>query len=212
MNVILHPTYFPSIANFVAMVQAEEVLFEVEDNYQKQTYRNRAYIYGANGRLMLNVPVIHSQKKRQKYYDIRIADSEDWQSHNWKSIQSAYRSSPFFEFYEDDLSPLFKKKYKFILDLNFDCLQLLLKYLELDISYTKTSCFNTSVSSIKDYRFLVNARRKTPIIFEVYKQVFSDKFGFISNLSILDLLFNEGPNAIGYLESQQLTTIESCKP
>lgn len=212
MHLILHPTYFPSIANFVAMVHAEEVILEVEDNYQKQTYRNRAYILGANGKMMLNVPVIHSHKNRQKYKDVKIAGSEDWQSHNWKSIKSAYRSSPFFEYYEDDFSTLFEKNYNYILDHNFDCLEVLLRHLELDISFKKTKCFKENVSPLKDYRFLVNARIETPIKFEEYNQVFTDKFGFISNLSILDLLFNEGPNAGNYLESQQLKDIECCRP
>jgi hypothetical protein len=211
MNIILHPTYFPSISNFVVMAKASDVIFEVEDNYQKQTYRNRSYIYGSNGRFMLNVPVIHSQKNRQKYKDVRISDSENWQSQNWKSIKSAYRSSPFFEFYEDELSPLFKKRYKYILDHNFACLDVLFKFLEIDYSYSKTTCFNKNVTPIKDYRFLANARNETPIIFEGYNQVFIDKFGFMSNLSILDLLFNEGPNAIHYLESQQINVIKCCR-
>jgi len=87
----------------------------------------------------------------------------------------------------------------------------LFKFLEFDYSYSKTTCFNENISPIKNYRFLANARNETPIIFEEYNQVFIDKFGFMSNLSILDLLFNEGPNAINYLESQQLNVIECYK-
>ncbi len=207
MDIILHPTYLPSIAHFVVMAQAENIIFEVEDNYQKQTYRNRAYIFGANGRLILNVPVKYSHKNRQKYKDVKIADSEDWQSHNWKSIQSAYSSAPFYEFYEDDFSTLFKKKYKYILDHNLDCLEVLLRLLELNIHFSKSSCFKENVSPLKDYRFLANARLETSVNFEEYNQVFSYKFGFLSNLSVLDLLFNEGPNATSYLESQQLKII-----
>ncbi|MDX1700189.1 MAG: WbqC family protein [Melioribacteraceae bacterium] len=211
MDILLHPTYMPSIAHFVVMAQADNIVFEVEDNYQKQTYRNRSYIFGANGRLMINIPVIHSHINRQKYKDVKIAGSEDWQSHNWKSIESAYRSSPFFEFYEDDLNILFTKKYKYILDHNFDCLEVLIRLLELNITIRKTTCFKENVSPLKDYRFLANARLETPIKFEEYNQVFSNKYGFISNLSILDLLFNEGPNTVSYLESQQLKMIECCR-
>ncbi len=207
MNILLYPTYFPSIAHFVGMAKASEVVFEVEDNYQKQTYRNRTYIYGANGRLLLNVPVKHSHKNRQKYKDIRIANEEDWQLLNWKSIQSAYRSSPFFEFYQDEFLPLFEKKYKFLLDHNFECLQLVLNCLEMDLNYSTSSNFTKDIPPLIDYRFLSNARKETTFEFEEYTQVFMGKFGFINNLSILDLLFNEGTSALSYLQSQKKNII-----
>lgn len=207
MNIILHPTYFPSIASFVAFAKADSVMFEVEDNYQKQTYRNRSYIYGANGRLLLNIPVKHTHKNRQKYKNILIANEEAWQSLNWKSIQSAYRSSPFFEFYEADFAPLFENQYKFLIDHNFECLEVVLNCLELDLNYSKTSNYQEEVSPIIDYRCLANARKERPLEFEEYTQVFMDKFGFIQNLSILDLLFNEGTSALGYLRSQEIKSI-----
>src|SRR5690606_21107719 len=103
MNIIVHPTYFPSIAHFVAMANANDIVFEVEDNFLKQTYRNRTYIYAANGKLALNIPVIHTQKKRQQYKDVKIFNEEKWQVQHWKSLLSAYRTSPFFEYYEDEL-------------------------------------------------------------------------------------------------------------
>lgn len=207
LNIIVHPTYFPSIAHFVVMAKASKVVFEVKDNYQKQTYRNRSYIYGANGRLLLNVPVKHSHKNRQKYKEIRIANEEDWQSLNWKSIQSAYRSSPFFEFYEAEFLPLFEKKYKFLLDHNFECLQLLLNCLEMDLNYSTTSNITEDIPSPIDYRLLTNARKETTFKFEEYTQVFMGKFGFMNNLSILDLLFNEGTSALSYLQSQEIKII-----
>ncbi|MBT8393223.1 MAG: WbqC family protein [Bacteroidia bacterium] len=207
MNVLLHPTYFPSIAHFVALVKADSVTFEVEGNYQKQTYRNRTYIYGANGKLLLNVPVKHSHKSRQKYKDVKIANDENWQDLHWKSLKSAYRTSPFFEFYEDDFIPLFEKKHRFILDYNFECLELVLETLQLGINYTRTTKYFKDVAPLKDYRYLVNARKETPFQFDKYTQVFINKHGFISNLSILDLLFNEGTNALNYLQSQELDTL-----
>ena len=207
MNILLHPTYFSSLAQFVAIAKADSVTFEVEDNYQKQTYRNRTYIYGANGKLLLNVPVKHSHKNRQKYKDVKIANDENWQDLHWKSLQSAYRTSPFFEYYEDEFKPLFEKKYTFVLDYNFECLELVLECLQLDLNYTKTSEYNKEVSPLTDYRNLVNARKEPTFNFDKYTQVFGNKFGFISNLSILDLLFNEGTNALSYLESQELKSI-----
>lgn len=207
MNVLLHPTYFPSIAHFVAIAKSDSVTFEVEDNYQKQTYRNRTYVYGANGKLLLNVPVKHSHKEREKYKDVKIANSENWQYLHLKSLQSAYRTSPFFEFYEDDFIPLFKKKHTFILDYNFECLDLVLESLQLGINYSKTTKYNKDVAPLKDYRNLANARKEIQLDFDRYTQVFTNKHGFISNLSILDLLFNEGTNALSYLQSQELEII-----
>ena len=124
MNILIHPTYFPNISHFVGMANAETLFFEIEDNYQKQTYRNRTIIYGANGALLLSIPIVFSQKNRQKFKDIKIANDTNWQSQHCKSIQSAYRTSPFFEFYEDEFQPLFTKKETYLLDFNLSVIKL----------------------------------------------------------------------------------------
>lgn len=204
MNILLHPTYFPSIASFVGIANAETVTFEVCDNYQKQTYRNRTHIYGANGKLSLTVPVIYTQKNRQLYKDILISDDSNWQDLHWKSIQSAYSGSPFFEFYQDDFQPLFTKKQQYLLDFNFKCLDIVYDSLQLPFNYETTQVFEQSVKDKIDYRDLVDNRKEKEQPFKPYIQVFDDKHGFISNLSILDLIFNEGPNAMMYLEAQEL--------
>ena len=141
MDVLLHPTYFPSVAHFVAMAQADQVVFEVFDNYQKQTYRNRTSIYGANGKLDLNVPVIYSQKNRQTFRDVQIFNSENWQVQHLKSLESAYRMSPFFEFYIDDLVPLFEMNTQTIMDFNFKCIEAIFECLQLPFEYSKTEQF-----------------------------------------------------------------------
>lgn len=204
MNILLHPTYFPSIASFVGIANAETVTFEVCENYQKQTYRNRTHIYGANGKLSLTVPVIYTQKNRQLYKDILISDDSNWQDLHWKSIQSAYSGSPFFEFYQDDFQPLFTKKQQYLLDFNFKCLDIVYDSLQLPFNYETTQVFEQSVKDKIDYRNLVDNRKEKEQTFKPYIQVFDDKHGFISNLSILDLIFNEGPNAMMYLEAQEL--------
>ena len=206
MDILLHPTYFPNISHFVAMVNARDVIFETDDNFLKQTYRNRCYIYGANGKLGLNIPVIHSQKNRQKYRDVKIFNEDNWQSNHWKSLLSAYRSSPFFEYYEDELKPLFSNKADYILDYNFKCLEVIFDCLQLDIKTSKTSSYQKVIDNKTDFRFLVNVKKEIPQQFDAYTQVFGNKHGFIANLSILDLLFNEGPNSLNYLESQTLIT------
>lgn len=202
---LLHPMYFGSIAQYIAIVQSDTVLFENQDTYQKQTYRNRTYIYGANGKLLLTVPIKHSGKEqRQRYKDIRIENDFQWQLLHWKSIETAYRTSPFFEYYEDEFAPLFLKKKEFLLDFNYECMQVLWDCLQLDRSYSKTPTYLKEAIDSNDLRILVNARKEKPINIETYIQVFVEKHGFISNLSILDLLFNEGTNALTYLENQSI--------
>jgi hypothetical protein len=202
MNVLLHPTYFPSISHWVAIAKANGLVFEVNDTYQKQTYRNRTVIYSANRTLSLTVPVIYSQKNRQLYRDVKIHNDTKWQALHWKSLLSAYSTSPFFEFYKDDLAPLFHSKQDYLMDFNFKCLNTLLNCMQLDIDYTKTTSFEKHPKNIQDLRYLANVRKEKAHSFSEYTQVFSDKHGFITNLSILDLLCNEGPNALSYLEAQ----------
>jgi len=207
MNIILHPTYFPNIAHFVAIANADNVEFEVNDNFLKQTYRNRTYIYGANGKLALNIPVIHSQKNRKKYRDVKIFNEEKWQSLHWKSLLSAYRTSPFFEYYEDELQPVFNLKTEYLLDFNLKCFEVVCDCLQLDLNTSKTKTYQRIIENSNDYRYLVNAKKEPAYTFDTYTQVFNEKHGFIPNLSILDLLFNEGPNALNYLESQTINPL-----
>jgi hypothetical protein len=203
MNCLIQATYFPNIAHFVAMVNADAVYFEVCDNYQKQSFRNRTEIYGANGKLALTVPVSYTQKNRQLYKDVKIANENNWQLLHLKSLQSAYSMSPFFEFYIDDLMPLFETKYDYILDFNLQCFETLKKSLQLDISTYQTQVFEKVAEGKKDYRVLVH-RNSEITSTEHYTQVFTEKHGFIPNLSILDLIFNEGPNTELYLKNQKL--------
>lgn len=205
MNTLLHPTYFSSISQWIAIANASELMFEVNDSYQKQTYRNRANIYSANGKLSLSIPVVFTQKNRQLYRDIKIANDNKWQALHWKSLLSAYRTSPFFEFYEDDLAPLFHSKQDNLMEFNFKCLDTMFECLQMDKTFSKTTAYKKQPENTQDFRFLTNARKEQSYNFTEYTQVFSAKHGFISNLSILDLLFNEGPNALTYLEAQTIT-------
>jgi WbqC-like protein family len=205
MNILIHPTYFPSISHFAAIVQAEKVTFEMEDNFQKQTNRNRTYIYSPNGIQLLNIPVKHSKTAHQKTKDIQIENDFDWQKQHFKSLEAAYRSSPFFEYFEDDLLPIFEKKHSFLMDLNLEVFDLITRCLRMKVEYSTTTEYFHEINSeeITDFRFLANGK-KDHSQFESYTQVFDDKFGFINNLSVLDLVFNEGKFALDYLKSQQL--------
>jgi len=204
MSILLHPTYFPNISYFVGMINAESITFEVEDNYQKQTFRNRTSIYAANGILILSIPVVFTQKNRQKFKDIKIANETNWQTQHWKSLQSAYSTSPFFEFYQDELQPLFDYKETYLLDFNFKCLNVIYDCLQLDLKFSKTESYQNITDDKTDLRHLANTKLEQGQLFSAYTQVFDSKYGFKNNLSILDLLFNEGPNAVNYLQSQKL--------
>lgn len=202
-HIILYPTYFPSISQFIAMAQADSITFEMEDNFQKQTNRNRMYIYSPNGLQMLNVPIKHSKERHQKTKDVRIENDFDWQKQHFKSLEAGYRSSPFFEYFEDEIVPIFEKKYDFLKDLNFDTMTLVSKCLRMPLIYSETTEYFQEVPNFKDFRDLANGKKDTTIITS-YTQVFDDKHGFINNLSILDLLFNEGRYALDYLKNQSL--------
>ncbi|NJY62313.1 WbqC family protein [Salinimicrobium sp. CDJ15-81-2] len=205
-KLLLHPAYFGPVSQYVALVKAKEVVFENEDNYQKQTYRNRMYIYGANGKLSLNVPIKHTGNKsnHQKYRDVRIENDFPWQKQHWRSLETVYRTSPFFEFYEDDFRPVYDQKFEFLIDFNYKCLELALESLQLEISFGKTSEYILHPKNMINGRSLINAKNRKPATMEPYTQVFQDKFGFLNDLSIVDLLFNEGPNALNYLENQEV--------
>ncbi len=203
MHILLHPTYFPSISHFVAMVKADSVTFEVEDNFQKQTNRNRMYIYSPNGIQLLNIPVKHSKTAHQKFKDTKIEPAFDWRKQHFKSLEAAYRTSPFFEYFEDDIRPLFEKKHTYMMDLNFEAMEIVTECLGIDFSYDKTIEYFHEVNNVEDYRYLANGKKDTAV-FEPYTQVFGEKHGFINNLSILDLLFNEGRHALDYLKNQSL--------
>lgn len=203
MNLLIHPTYFPSISHFVAMAQNDKIVFEMEDNFQKQTNRNRTYIYSPNGIQLLNIPVKHSKQIHQKTKEVKIETNFDWQKQHFKSLEAAYRSSPFFEYFEDDIRPIFEKKHLFLIDLNFETMSIVSKCLRMKFEYDITTEYfhKTDNNSILDFRFLADGKKDTSQ-FEPYPQVFEEKQCFLNNLSILDLLFNEGKYALDYLRNQ----------
>lgn len=203
MDILIHPTYFPSISHYVAMAKADAVMIEMEDNFQKQTNRNRMYIYSPNGLQLLNIPVKHLKDCHQMTKDIQLETAFDWQKQHFKSLEAAYRSSPFFEFFEDMLMPIFEKEYKFLMDLNLDTMQLVSKCIGIDSKLIETIEYHKEIPEVIDFRNLANGKKDTTIITE-YTQVFGEKYGFLNNLSILDLLFNEGRYAKDYLKSQVL--------
>lgn len=197
---VIHPSYFPDILTF-SYVLHQPTCWEIHDNYQKQTFRNRTYISNDRGKHMLSIPIIHvgKDKGRQKYKDVLIDNSYPWQRQHWRTLQTAYRTSPFFEFYEDEIKPLYDQPYDKLLDYNLKTIETIFECLQMEMPKETTKQFEVSLSEYEDFRFLINAKLKHHLNLEPYTQVFGDRHGFIPNLSILDLLFNMGPNSIEYL-------------
>ena len=201
---VFHPAYFGPIIQYVAIVKSGKVVFELCDNYQKQTYRNRCYISGPNGKQLLTVPVIHLKSKDKKLTkDIRIDNGYHWQRIHGKALYTAYRSSPFFEFYIEDFDRIFNKRFDYLIDLNLAVNDVLFNILELRAKIEKTSHYEIKYSTDEEGRYFINAKDKRHYNLTTYDQVFDQKQAFIPNLSILDLLFNEGPNTLEYLENHQ---------
>ena len=199
MDILIHPNYFPNIHQFSHLIKADHILFEVSDNYQKQTYRNRTYIYGANGKLGLFIPIIHTHKNRELFKDIKISYESDWMDLHLKSLQSAYRSSPYFEYFEDDFINLFSKKEKYLADFNMKCIDLISELLDLNLCYKITKIYEENPKNTIDLRGLSIARKEKFINTPKYLQVFESKHGYLPNLSVLDLLFSEGTNSISLI-------------
>tara|TARA_R110001632_G_scaffold63318_3_gene151501 strand:- start:41316 stop:41930 length:615 start_codon:yes stop_codon:yes gene_type:complete len=197
------PTYFSPISQYGAIMNFDSFTFEIEDNFQKQTYRNRCYIYGANGKQILNIPLSYPKTEgRKKTKDILVEDS-NWQTQHYKSLKIAYSHSPFFEFYKDDLQLIFEKKYKYLLDVTLDSFLFINDALDLAKNHVVSKEYNDS--NLNDFRHLASAKSNLNYNFEPYIQMFDDKYGFLENLSILDLLFMEGPNSISFLEKVNVT-------
>jgi len=205
---LLQPTYFSSIAQYAAIYGEKEILFEFEDNYQKQTYRNRCYISGANGKQLLNIPIKHNKGSRKtKTRDIQIDYKAPlWYKNHLKTLQAAYRSSPFYEYYEHDIITIFNKTPKFLLDLNIDIHEFVMEILQQKSNFKRTKRYDLA-SDYVDLRQLSNAKQELQIDFPSYTQMFDEKYGFQQNLSIVDLLFMEGPASYKYLQSIPKITI-----
>ncbi|MCF8714836.1 WbqC family protein [Joostella atrarenae] len=202
MQTVIHPTYFPSVAHWAVINKTGgDIVFEKEDNYQKQTYRNRSYIYSPNGLQMLSIPIKHTKgNQHQKYKDVTLEDNFDWKKQHWRSIETAYRTSPFFEYYEDEFVPFFEKKHRFLFDMNMESIELLAECFQLELDFSFTTEFEKEANHFIDHRDLARAKGKKKYNFTPYTQVFDDRHGFIENLNGMDLLFNEGTNALNYLD------------
>ena len=200
-SILFSANYLPAISYFHAIQKNEyPILLEKYEHYPKQTYRNRAKIATANGVLDLILPIEHGRREHIAMRDIRLNYDHDWQRLHWLSIQTAYRSSAYFEYYEDDFFPFFHKKYEFLFDYNVAQLELILKILKIERTINFTEYYEKKPVGCIDYREIIHPKRES--IYhkaKPYYQIFEDRQGFIPDLSIIDLIFNQGPQSKVYL-------------
>ena len=201
---IIHPTYFPNIEHFNHILNSNSLCFEINDFYQKQTYRNRTSICNSNGKLDLAVPVKYSYKNKEKLKDIKICNDTKWQKNHLKSIQISYRSSPYFEFFEEYFFKIFEKKEKFLVDISVKSIELIFQILDLELEYTFTKKYRSEYDLSNDLRNISNRKREEKKnIIERYPQVFDNQHGYIQNLSMLDLIFNEGIGCLNFFNKSK---------
>ena len=194
MKVGVCPAYLPSVNYMVRIVAQKEIGFIISNHFQKQTFRNRTSIYGPNGKMNLTIPIVHRKDlDHQLDKNVLIHQETSWQENHWRSLEASYRSSPFFEFYELDLYPFFHTRQENLMELNIQLILEILSLLEVDINIIKEE----EISS--EFRALILAKEKKNKSNPVYSQVFAPKHGYLDNLSILDLLFNLGPESVDYL-------------
>jgi len=208
MNIILDNQCCPPISYFALLLKAENCLIEKHENFVKSSNRNRCRIAGPNGLQMLSIPIDSGKSHRQLFKDIISSNAIDWQKNHWQSLCSSYRRSPYFEFYEDELKPLFADNSVLIFDLNTQIIKKIIGLLKLDISLAYTTSYQKDYDGFLDARNLYKENMFSPAL-PPYIQVFGDRHPFLNDISILDLLFNQGPQAKEYLQqlSNKLTVL-----
>jgi len=201
---LLSIAYFPPIQYISKFLLFDKVVIEKHENFSKRSYRNRCNILAANGKLTLSIPTRKVKEQKVKITDVRINYDTNWQKLHFKGIESAYRHSPFYEHYIDYFIEFFEQKYDKLFDFNIEILNILLELFNIDLQIKFSSEFVSDIALV-DYRDSIHPKtkmQKEDHLFKdiKYQQVFSYKSSFIPNLSSLDLLFNEGPNALNIIK------------
>jgi len=183
-------------------LETKNVVWDVAEHYQKMSYRNRYYLAGPGGRQLMSLPLHSGRNQRKAVKDVMISNDTDWQSQHWKTITSLYRRSPFFEYYEHLLLPLFEERYESLHAWNKAGARLIAGLLKLDISFSETGVYRQhyAESDVLDIRTSFVPQAGPPLPVPEYHQVFSERCGFQPDCSILDLLFCEGNYSASLLE------------
>lgn len=201
MNTILiESQYIGSCSYWNLLLQTDEIYLDKHEHYVRRSYRNRAHILGANGLLRLSIPLEHGKSQHAAMKDVRISYNDNWQSLHWHSFTSAYRRSPFFEYYEDYFRKFYEEKYDLLMDYNIELMKTIATILKVDLSIKFSEKYYAKDEfEGKDYRSLFLPNKNSDINFAYYPQVFNDRFPFEKDLCVLDVLFNVGTRSKEYL-------------
>ena len=208
-KIFLSTAYLPPIEYFARIIQADEVFIEREENYIKQSYRNRCQILSANGPLSLSVPVLLGSFHKTPVKDIRIDYSKRWQQIHLGAIISSYKASPYYEFYFEKIRDVIIRGDDFLLDLNMNSLEVAMSITGITLKVEYTTEFLPSGTDTSDYRYTISPKKRDEekkFSFSQYQQVFSDRYNFVPGLSIIDLIFNSGPDSLKYLTETSIRT------
>ncbi|MBK8352887.1 MAG: WbqC family protein [Saprospirales bacterium] len=198
--ILIESQYAGNCSYWNLLLKSKEIYIDSHEHYVRRSYRNRTHILGANGLLRLSIPLESGKSQHAAMKDVRISYNERWQELHWHSMVSAYSRSPYFDYYEDHLKKFYEQKFELLIDFNFQFMQTIASILKVDLSvkftekyFSKDEFFGT------DYRSFILPNKKSEINFSSYPQVFSDRFPFEADLSILDVLFNKGTTSVEYL-------------
>lgn len=204
-TVLLSTAYLAPVSYFAYLAKARTAIIEQHETYPKQTYRNRCEIYTERGKMQLTIPVTKTFGNKTTTKDIEIFQAEKWQLNHWRAIESAYLASPFFLFYQDELENFYTSTRQNLLEFNMQLTKVLCEIIGLDVELEYSKAFEKSPENVADLRFDISPKKDTPFDqFQHYIQVFGERHGFIPNLSIIDLLFNLGPETKNYLMGVKL--------
>jgi hypothetical protein len=198
-SLLLSTAYLPPAEYFARIANASEALIEKEENYLKQSFRNRCYILSPSGQQPLSVPVYLGSLHKTPVKDIRIDYSKRWQQVHLGALVASYNSSPFFLFYFETIEKIILSNHKFLLDLNMELLMAVIKMIKLQVEISYTTDFMPVNKAGDDFRYRICPKKKTDYNLKPYIQVFGNENIFTGRLSIVDLLFNTGPEANNYL-------------
>ncbi|PSL32138.1 WbqC family protein [Chitinophaga ginsengisoli] len=202
-TLLIESQYFPNISFYKTLINHDILLIERYEHYQKVSFRNRCYIAGPNGSILLSVPLARGKNQRTVMKDVRISNDEKWQALHWKTLVSAYRRSPWFEYYEDELGRLFTREVTYLLDWNLMCLEWANKIIGITTPVIFTDEYHKIYEAGKDITDARDTMQPSPKEVDEdtvrYTQVFQERTGFLPDMSILDLIFCEGKRSIELL-------------
>ena len=198
-KILVSTAYLPPVEYFSLIAQADEVSIEREENYLKQSFRNRCYILSVHGPQLLSVPVYLGSQHKTPLKEIRIDYSKRWQQVHLRAISASYSASPYFQFYFENIEKIINKSFEFLIDLNLELTESVLKMLKIKTKLTYSTNFKPVSEDENDFRYKISPKKETQFFVREYIQVFNNDNKFVHGLSIIDLIFNMGPEASGYL-------------